>query len=119
MGNTKTAWDHIHAVGFLGSRVTLQTTWSAYDSSLAAPLVLDLVRSLVLASDAGQTGVVAELGCFFKNPWDSDVHAFAEQTRQFADWVARTSALVPAAGSAEESTPQSPSLADAPVATPR
>jgi hypothetical protein len=47
------------------------------------------------------------------------VHAFAEQTRQFADWVARTSALVPAAGSAEESTPQSPSLADAPVATPR
>ncbi|MGC5615901.1 inositol-3-phosphate synthase [Georgenia sp. Z1491] len=91
MGNVKTAWDHVHAVGFLGSRITLQTTWSAHDSALAAPLVIDLVRSLALASDAGVAGAVTELGCFFKDPWGSDVHAFAEQTRRFAAWVEQTS----------------------------
>jgi myo-inositol-1-phosphate synthase len=101
LGDLKTAWDHVHAVGFLGSRVTLQTTWSAYDSTLAAPLVLDLVRALALASEAGRSGVVPELGCFFKDPWGSDVHAFADQTRQFHEWVEQTALFVNAARSAE------------------
>lgn len=94
LGDVKTAWDHVNAVGFLGSRVTLQTTWSAYDSALAAPLVIDLVRALALASDAGRSGVVTELGCFFKDPWGSDVHAFADQTRAFTEWVEQTALFV-------------------------
>jgi len=94
LGDVKTAWDHISAVGFLGSRVTLQTTWSAYDSTLAAPLVLDLVRVLALASAAGQSGAIAELGCFFKDPWGSDTHAFADQTAAYVAWVQRTGVLV-------------------------
>ena len=49
LGDIKTAWDHINAEGFLGSRITMQTIWSAYDSMLAAPLVLDLARLLALA----------------------------------------------------------------------
>jgi len=53
LGDIKTAWDHIHAEGFLGSRITLQTTWTAYDSMLAAPLVIDLVRLLDLADRTG------------------------------------------------------------------
>jgi myo-inositol-1-phosphate synthase len=101
LGDIKTAWDHVHAVGFLGSRITLQTTWSAYDSTLAAPLVLDLVRSLALATDAGQAGAVAELGCFFKDPWGSDVHAFAEQTAQFVSWVERTGVFASARRASE------------------
>ena len=96
LGDVKTAWDHIHAVGFLGSRVTLQTTWSAYDSTLAAPLVLDLVRTLALAADAGQTGPITALGCFFKDPWGSDVHAFADQTREYVRWVQETALFVSA-----------------------
>lgn len=104
LGDVKTAWDHVNAVGFLGSRVTLQTTWSAYDSTLAAPLVLDLVRALALASDAGRSGVVPELGCFFKDPWGSDIHAFADQTRQFGEWVAQTALFVDAAGVAGHAT---------------
>ena len=44
MGDWKTAWDHIHFDGFLGTRMTLQFTWQGCDSLLAAPLVLDLVR---------------------------------------------------------------------------
>lgn len=90
LGDVKVAWDHVHAEGFLGSRLTLQTTWSAYDSMLAAPMVLDLARLLALASAAGVAGPVPELGFFFKDPWGSDVHAFADQTAALHAWVGRT-----------------------------
>ncbi|KZM33370.1 inositol-3-phosphate synthase [Oerskovia enterophila] len=92
LGDIKVAWDHIHIEGFLGSRLTLQTTWSAYDSMLAAPLVLDLARLLALADAAGLSGPVPEMGFFFKDPWGSDVHSFAEQSRVLGVWAHRTSA---------------------------
>jgi myo-inositol-1-phosphate synthase len=94
LGDIKVAWDHVHVEGFLGSRLTLQTTWSAHDSMLAAPLVLDLARLLALAHAAGIGGTVPELGYFFKDPWDSDVHDAAEQAGALEDWVRRTSAQV-------------------------
>lgn len=94
LGDVKVAWDHVHVEGFLGSRLTLQTTWSAHDSMLAAPLVLDLARLLALAHTAGLSGTVPELGFFFKDPWDSDVHDAAEQVRALEDWVRSTSARV-------------------------
>ncbi|WP_394553406.1 inositol-3-phosphate synthase [Agromyces sp. MMS24-JH15] len=87
LGDVKTAWDHINAEGFLGSRLTLQTTWSAYDSMLAAPLVIDLARLLSLADAVGVRGVVPALGCFFKDPWGSDVHAFADQSAALRSWA--------------------------------
>jgi myo-inositol-1-phosphate synthase len=95
LGDLKTAWDHVHAEGFLGTRITLQTTWSAYDSTLAAPLVLDLVRLLSLAHLAGETGVIRELGFFFKDPWDSDIHAFAPQTDELVGWAGTVAGKVP------------------------
>ncbi|MFC8799564.1 inositol-3-phosphate synthase [Promicromonospora sp. NPDC057138] len=96
LGDIKVAWDHVHVEGFLGSRITLQTTWSAHDSMLAAPLVLDLARLLALAHAAGVAGPVPELGFFFKDPWDSDVHDAAAQAAALEDWVRRTSAQVSA-----------------------
>jgi len=87
LGDVKVAWDHVHAAGFLGSRITLQTTWSAHDSMLAAPMVLDLARLLALAHAAGVAGVVPELGFFFKDPWGSDRHAAADQARDLARWA--------------------------------
>ena len=92
LGDIKTAWDHIHAEGFLGSRITMQTIWSAYDSMLAAPLVLDLARLLALADAAGAGGVVPELGFFFKDPWGSDVHDFGQQTDDLITWAQSTGA---------------------------
>ncbi|WP_309977840.1 inositol-3-phosphate synthase [Agromyces sp. 3263] len=92
LGDIKTAWDHIHAEGFLGSRITMQTIWSAYDSMLAAPLVLDLARLLALADAAGAGGVVPELGFFFKDPWGSDVHDFGQQTDDLIEWAQSTGA---------------------------
>lgn len=90
LGDVKTAWDHVHAEGFLSSRMTLQTTWSGYDSALAAPLIIDLARLMALAHAAGTSGPVAELAFFFKDPWGSDVHGFADQTTILTDWAHRT-----------------------------
>lgn len=96
LGDVKTAWDHVHAEGFLSSRITLQTTWSAYDSMLAAPLVLDLARLLSLADAAGEHGALPALGFFFKDPWGSEVHAFADQAIALKSWAAQTGAAVAA-----------------------
>jgi len=90
LGDIKTAWDHVHVEGFLSSRMTLQTTWSGYDSALAAPLVIDLARLMALAHAAGLSGPIAELGFFFKDPWGSNVHGFAEQTTILTEWAHRT-----------------------------
>ncbi|WP_205754680.1 inositol-3-phosphate synthase [Pseudarthrobacter sp. NamE2] len=97
LGETKVAWDHINVEGFLGSRLTLQTTWTAYDSMLAAPMVLDLSRLMALADAAGEKGHIAALGFFFKDPWGSDDHAFADQARNLVEW-ARTASAKAAAG---------------------
>lgn len=86
-GDVKTAWDNVHAVGFLDTRISLQTTWTAYDSTLAAPLVIDLVRLLARAAELGQSGEVPALSSFFKDPWGSDVHAFAEQSAMLEAWA--------------------------------
>ncbi|WP_067880227.1 inositol-3-phosphate synthase [Agromyces aureus] len=104
LGDVKTAWDHVHAEGFLSSRITLQTTWTAYDSMLAAPLVIDLARLLSLAGAAGVRGVVPALGSFFKDPWGSEVHAFADQSTALKSWAADLGEQVAgqdAAGAAE------------------
>jgi myo-inositol-1-phosphate synthase len=88
LGEVKTAWDHVSFEGFLGARMSLQFTWTGYDSALAAPLILDLARLVGAAHAAGQTGVLTELGFFFKDPLGSDEHRFAEQTRRLTDWAA-------------------------------
>ena len=103
LGETKVAWDHINVEGFLGSRLTLQTTWSAYDSMLAAPMVLDLSRLMALAHAAKEEGHVGALGFFFKDPWGSDEHSFANQTGNLVEWAQSASAtLVAGAGSLEQ-----------------
>jgi myo-inositol-1-phosphate synthase len=102
LGDIKTAWDHVHAEGFLSTRITLQTTWSAYDSMLAAPLVLDLARLLALADAAGVRGVIPALGFFFKDPWGSDVHAFADQTTALKSWASETGLAVSARSRGED-----------------
>ncbi|MBM7820246.1 myo-inositol-1-phosphate synthase [Cellulosimicrobium cellulans] len=94
LGDLKVAWDHVHVEGFLGTRLTLQTTWSAFDSMLAAPYVLDLARLLALAHAAGLAGPVPELGFFFKEPWASDTHDAAAQARDLHAWAGGLGALV-------------------------
>jgi myo-inositol-1-phosphate synthase len=75
----KTAWDHIHFEGFLGTKMTLQFTWQGCDSLLAAPLVIDLARLIALAQRRKESGALAHLACFFKSPLGVTEHDFGKQ----------------------------------------
>ncbi|MFO0791772.1 MAG: inositol-3-phosphate synthase [Pirellulales bacterium] len=87
LGDWKTAWDHIHFKGFLGTPMTLQLTWQGCDSLLAAPLVLDLVRFVELSHRQKEVGVLAHLGSFFKRPLGLDEHDFSRQFQLLCDWA--------------------------------
>ncbi|GED83755.1 inositol-3-phosphate synthase [Streptomyces sp. 6-11-2] len=89
LGDWKTAWDHIAFDGFLGSRMTLQTTWQGCDSALAAPLVLDLARLLARAHERGLTGPRPELGFYFKDPDPGASAALGEQYAALLDFGRR------------------------------
>jgi len=88
LGDWKTAWDHIHFRGFLGTPMTLQFTWQGCDSLLAAPLVLDLIRFVELSHRLGEVGVLGQLGSFFKRPLGLAEHDFSRQFSLLCDWAA-------------------------------
>lgn len=79
LGDWKTAWDHIHFEGFLGTPMTMQFTWQGCDSILAAPLVIDLVRLVDRARLAGEAGSLPWLASFFKSPLNCHEQGFAAQ----------------------------------------
>jgi len=88
LGDHKIAWDHVSFEGFLGIRMSLQLTWSGVDSSLAAPLVLDLARLVAAAHADGQSGAIEPLGFFFKDPVGTGGHALMDQVRALTAWTA-------------------------------
>ena len=77
----KTAWNHIHFQGFLGTKMILQFIWQGCDSILAGPLVLDLARLALFAQRRGEAGVLKHLACFFKNPMGDDGTRFLRAVR--------------------------------------
>lgn len=87
MGDWKTAWDHIHFQGFLGTPMVLQFVWQGCDSLLAAPLVIDLVRLTEREARRGGSGVMTHLASFFKSPMGCDEPAFAYQFQQLVHWA--------------------------------
>ena len=90
LGDWKTAWDHVHFRGFLGTPMTFQFTWQGCDSILAAPLVLDLVRLVERAHRAGEFGALPWLACFFKSPLGVAEQDFSKQFSLLTDWALRT-----------------------------
>ncbi len=104
LGDWKTAWDHVHFAGFLGTPMTLQLIWQGCDSVLAAPLVLDLVRFTELAWRRGHVGPMTFLASFFKSPYGVTEHRFDRQFQMLEDWASNpqsvpTSSWCPAANS--------------------
>jgi myo-inositol-1-phosphate synthase len=83
----KTAWDHIHFEGFLGTKMTLQFTWQGCDSILAAPLVIDLARLTLHAQRRGEVGVIRDLAVFFKGPLGVTEHDFGKQFEMFETYL--------------------------------
>ncbi len=88
MGDWKTAWDHVHFTGFLGTPMTFQFIWQGCDSLLAAPLVLDLVRFTERAYRHGDTGLLTFLASFFKSPLGVGEHDFGLQFQMLQRWAA-------------------------------
>jgi len=87
MADWKTAWDHIHFEGFLGTKMVMQFIWQGCDSLLAAPLVLDLVRLAVLAQERGERGLMKQTACFFKSPLGVEEQGMSEQFQMLTDYV--------------------------------
>jgi myo-inositol-1-phosphate synthase len=83
----KTAWDFIHFRGFLGAKMSLQFVWQGYDSILAAPLVLDMVRLAVLAGRRGEAGLMPQLSSFFKDPIGVEKYAFSDQIQMLTEYA--------------------------------
>jgi myo-inositol-1-phosphate synthase len=90
-GDNKEAWDNIDVLGFLGQPMQLKINFLCKDSILAAPLVVELARTLDLAKRRGEGGVIESLGCFFKAPMTQDgrtpEHAMPEQQRRLMKWL--------------------------------
>jgi myo-inositol-1-phosphate synthase len=87
MGDWKTAWDHIHFQGFLGTPMTLQFTWQGCDSLLAAPLAIDLARLADFEKRRGGHGLMQHLACFFKSPEGVEENDFFKQSTLLAEYV--------------------------------
>ena len=90
LGDWKTAWDHVHFRGFLGTPMTFQFIWQGCDSLLAAPLVLDLVRFTERAWRHGDVGVLTFLAPFFKSPLGTTEHDFGLQFETLERWADET-----------------------------
>ena len=88
MGDWKTAWDHIHFKGFLGTKMALQFIWQGCDSLLAAPLGVDLARLADLEKQRGGKGLMRHLSCFFKGPEGDDQNDFFKQYARLEEYVA-------------------------------
>ena len=72
--------------------------WKGADSALAAPLVLDLVRLLDRADQAGLSGLQTGLACFFKTPLGVDEYSFPEQMALLEDYAAELRQAAPERG---------------------
>ncbi|PSQ08240.1 hypothetical protein BRC93_15425 [Halobacteriales archaeon QS_5_70_15] len=89
LGDWKTAWDHIHFEGFLGTETKKQFTWESSDSALAAPLLPDLVRLVAYADEHCEGGIQPPLASFFKSTMGVDEHDLSGQLELFYDYAER------------------------------
>ena len=86
--DNKTAFDFIHYQGFLGAKMKFYFIWDAIDAIVAAPLVLDIARFLLLAKKKGKKGVIKELAFFFKSPMDTEEYNTHGQFEILKKWFA-------------------------------
>jgi myo-inositol-1-phosphate synthase len=67
-GDAKEAWDVIDFLGVFGLPMSLRLNLQGRDSVLAAPLVVDLARWMIVLQMAGRSGPVPELAFYYKQP---------------------------------------------------
>jgi myo-inositol-1-phosphate synthase len=67
-GDAKEAWDVIDFLGLFGLPMSIRLNLQGRDSILAVPLVLDLGRWMVAVQMAARSGLIPELGFYYKQP---------------------------------------------------
>jgi len=67
-GDNKEGWDNIDIFGWLGYPMQIKIDFLCRDSILAAPIVLDLILFLDLASRCDMHGIQEWLSFYFKSP---------------------------------------------------
>ncbi|MHA1121695.1 MAG: inositol-3-phosphate synthase, partial [Candidatus Heimdallarchaeota archaeon] len=87
LADHKVAWDYISYRGFLGTKMALQFTWHGIDSILAAPVAIDIARSLMFAKSRGEFGAIHELAFFFKHPIDDIIGNTFLQYELYMNWI--------------------------------
>jgi myo-inositol-1-phosphate synthase len=91
-GDWKVAWDRIQFEGFGGAAMSLELSWRGSDTSLAAPLVIDLIRLVELAQRCGATGVLGHLAVFFKSPIGTGEHRLERQWQALVEHLLKEGA---------------------------
>ena len=86
--DNKTAFDFIHFEGFLGTKMKFYFIWDGIDAIVAAPLILDIARFLLFAKKKGISGVVKEMGFFFKSPMETNIVNTHQQFEILKKWFA-------------------------------
>lgn len=87
LADHKVAWDFIQFRGWGGHRMRMQFTWEGTDSVLAAPLVIDIARLVLLAQQRGESGPIGALGLFFKTPEASSEMNLYKQYDALLRWA--------------------------------
>ena len=82
-GDAKESWDSVDFKGYLGEGMQLKINWLGKDSILAAPMILDLVRVMDLASRREHIGLLEQLAIFFKSPLTLEEPSIHEFSRQY------------------------------------
>jgi myo-inositol-1-phosphate synthase len=67
-GDAKEAWDVIDFQGMFGLPMSIRLNLQGRDSILASPLILDLSRWMAVLKLTGRSGLIPELGFYFKKP---------------------------------------------------
>lgn len=67
LGDWKTAMNFIHFEGILNTKMSMQFTWQGCDTTLALPLIIDLVRFTNYYSSTNRVGYLDELNLYFKS----------------------------------------------------
>ena len=105
LGDWKTAWDFIHFMGFMDTKMSMQFIWQGADSLLAAPLIIDIVRFAELALRLGESGAMKHLAHFFKSPYGVDEQNFHKQFEMILAYVGRHSNIQHRVNTLPQSSP--------------
>jgi myo-inositol-1-phosphate synthase len=86
-GDAKEAWDAVDFKGWLGKEMCMKINWIGEDSTLAAPLIVDIARLLWYTQKKGDYGVAKHLSSFFKDPSENDDYSFGNQIQMLLNYM--------------------------------